>query len=113
MAKTENKSQKFMGYILLLIAGLIFIHSGMGVNQYKHWLSMHDEKHNTSLPFDIIIECLCGLITALISINFFIGREFLEIINTSEAKLRSMDGLAYSEDFTIFKRRRPPISLQR
>lgn len=111
MNKEDNKTgASFFGYLLLLISSLLFIHSAMGVSQYKHWLSIHDEP-NKSLPFDIILECLIGLGIAVFSVSFFISRPFKEIVNTSDPKLKSMDGLFYSEDFTIFKRRQHPAPL--
>ena len=111
MTDRDNKKQtSFFGFLVLLIASLLLIHSAMGVSQYKHWLSTHDET-NKRLPFDIILECLIGLGVAIFSITFLITRPFKEIVNASEAKLKSMDGLFYSEDFTTFKRRRHPLVL--
>eukprot|EP01083_Nonionella_stella_P013795 38793_1 len=114
MAKKDNAASMIVGYSILCVSSLLFLHSGMGVSQFKHWLLMHDEptQQNTSLPVDIILECLIGLGLALFAINFFISRPFREIVNTSETKLKLMDGLTYSEDFTIFKRRKHPVPLK-
>lgn len=108
MADVEAKGTSFFGFVLLLISSLLFIHGAMGVSQFKHWLSTHDET-NKLLPFDIILECLIGLGISVFSITFLISRPFKEIVNTSETKLKSLDSLFYSEDFTTFKRRRHPL----
>merc|ERR1712228_150535 len=107
----DNKAAMLSGYTFLLGSLLMLIHSAMGVNQYKQWLSIHDEP-TTSLPFDIYMECFVGLGIAIFAINFLISRPFKEIINTSEAELKRMDGWTHSEDFAIFKRRRHPIPLK-
>lgn len=112
MGTTEdNKAAMFSGYLFLLGSLFVLIHSAMGVNQYKQWLSIHDEQ-STILPFDIYMECFVGLGIAIFAINFLISRPFKEIVNTSEAELKRMDGLTHSEDFVIFKRRRHPVSLK-
>merc|ERR1711933_341588 len=106
----ERKAIKATGYTILFGSLLVFIHSAMGVSQYKQWASLHDEK-SAFLPLDIYLECFVGLGIALFAINFFIAGPFKEIVNTSEAELKRMDGLTYCEDFAIFNLRRHPVSL--
>ena len=112
MAETERTASMMTGYLTVLVATVIFIHTGMGVNQYKHWLLMHDEHSATMLPLDIIVECMVALGLSIFAIVFLLSRPFKKIVNVSEAKLRMMDGLTYSEDFAIFRRRRHPVPLK-
>ena len=110
MPKRETTAVEITGYFIVLASVIIFVHGAMGVTQYKHWLSLHDEQ-NTTLPLDVILECLVALGVAIFGIMFFVTRPFKPIINASETKLKMMDGLTYSEDFAMFRRRRHPVPL--
>mmetsp|Transcript_57372 Transcript_57372/g.91302 ORF Transcript_57372/g.91302 Transcript_57372/m.91302 type:complete len:115 (+) Transcript_57372:80-424(+) len=109
MPKKQERASSMLGYLMLFGSLFLFIHSAMGVSQYKHWLSLHDDTHK-ALPMDIILECFAGLATAIFSVTFLIANPFREIVNTSETQLRSIDGLFYSEDFASFRIRRHPIN---
>ena len=82
MAKRETTVAEVTGYFIVLVSVVIFIHSAMGVMQYKHWLSLHDEQ-NTALPLDVILECLAALGTAIFGIMFFISKPLKPIVNAS------------------------------
>lgn len=107
----------FFGWMLLL-AGVVFgIHAAMGMSQFKHWISIHDDlahdyhKSLLNIPKDIVLESLIGLGIVLFAITL-LTKPFKEIINSRESRLRVFDSLWYCEDFMVFKHRKHPISTQ-
>ena len=105
----------FLGSILLLCGIICGLHGAMGMNQFKHWISIHDDishdyhKSILNIPKDIVFESIVGLSIILFSI-ILLSKPFKEIINSRESRLRLFDSLFYCEDFMVFKHRKHPIN---
>lgn len=100
--------KSFVGWVLIGISIVLCIHSGMGVSQFKHWLSLKDEEIDDTLPLDIKLECISSLVIAIIALQMFLVPSFKEVTNIDEVQFKSYDGLSFTEDFITFNNRRNP-----
>ncbi|KAI9326079.1 transmembrane protein 32-like protein [Obelidium mucronatum] len=105
---------EFVGGIVLLVSLALIGHSGLSAVERKYYLSFAKSVHSqadTSLPIDITLECLLGLLLSIFGAVLYAG-EFQEVKMDKEISKRTMDILGMTPSFKSVRHRGSRLSKQ-
>ncbi|PVV01189.1 hypothetical protein BB560_004397 [Smittium megazygosporum] len=93
------------GRILFAIGALFLFHAGYSAHEYKLALKVEQEiLGSEKLPFDIIFECILGMIVTIIGSIFSVGN-FENISMDSELRKFTVEGIFSAPGFHNFSHR--------
>ncbi|CEP02657.1 Membrane magnesium transporter [Plasmodiophora brassicae] len=56
-----------LGVVAIAVSGVLLVHAVFSAMQFEHWVKMsHLDRVPTSLPFDIIVESMLGLLMCVL-----------------------------------------------
>ncbi|XP_028401672.1 membrane magnesium transporter 1-like [Dendronephthya gigantea] len=93
----------FIGKILVLVGLVIIIHAGYSSEQYRTYLKLIEEEF-TSLPKDIVLQCIFGLVLGSVGAVQMAG-DFKEIKASAELANKSWETASNRPSFYSFHHR--------
>ncbi|OMJ14897.1 Membrane magnesium transporter 2 [Smittium culicis] len=91
---------KLISALALAFGVFSLFHSGYSAREHILNAAHESQDVKSSLPLDIVLECLLGMILSIIG-SVFIISPFSDIMMETELKKYSMDGIFSTPNFTV------------